>query len=219
MEIIYLGHSSFLIKTKKARVVIDPFDPQMVGLKFSKIKADIVTVSHNHHDHNRTDLIEGEPLIINLPGRFEKQEVKINGYSSFHDKNEGAERGKNILFKFTTENISILHCGDLGMVPKDNLFDKIGNVDILMLPVGGFYTISPQEAVQVVKKLEPALVLPMHYNQKGLNKAEFSQLAPVETFLKEMNVSEDLSWQDELVIKKTDLPEEITKIILLSVRN
>jgi len=219
MEIIYLGHSSFLIKTRKGRVVTDPFDPQIVGFGFPKVKADIVTISHHHHDHDRSDLVIGEPLVIDLPGRFEKQAVKINGYLSFHDKNQGAERGENVLFKLVNEAHSVLHCGDLGTILKDNLLDRIGNVDILMVPVGGFYTISPQEAVQLVRKIEPAIVLPMHYNQKGLNQKEFSQLFPVDIFLKEMNLNGNLSRLDKLMIKKADLLEEGTKVVLLAVKN
>lgn len=219
MEIIYLGHSSFLIKTKRARVVTDPFDPQMVGFKFPKIEADVVTVSHHHHDHDRSDLVTGEPLVIDLPGQFEKQGVKITGYLSFHDKSQGAERGENILFKLVSENISVLHCGDLGAILKDNFLDRIGNVDLLMIPVGGFYTISPQEAVQLVRKIEPAIVLPMHYNQSNLNQREFSHLAPLDVFLKEMNLNGNLSHLDKLVIKKTDLPEEGTKVVVLTIKN
>jgi len=219
MEIIYLGHASFLIKTKEAVIVTDPFDPQMVGLKFPKIKADIVTVSHQHHDHNRSDLVIGDPLVIDLPGKFEKQGVKIDGYPSFHDKSKGAERGKNILFNLISENISVLHCGDLGVIPNDSLLDKIGSVDVLMVPVGGFYTLNSQEAVQLVKKIEPVIVLPMHYNRQGLNQKKFSQLAPIDLFFKEMELSELPLQQDRLVIKKSELPEEGTKTIFLSIKN
>jgi L-ascorbate metabolism protein UlaG (beta-lactamase superfamily) len=151
MDIKYIGHASFFIKTKLSRVVTDPFDPK-IGLKFPKTEADIVTVSHHHSDHNFLSQITGDPLIIDWPGEFEKQQVRISGFSSFHDKQKGAERGENTLYKFETEGISILHCGDLGVVPDDNFINQIGEVDVLMVPVGGVYTIDANDAVDVIKK-------------------------------------------------------------------
>ncbi|MCX6730779.1 MAG: MBL fold metallo-hydrolase, partial [Candidatus Roizmanbacteria bacterium] len=142
MEIKYLAHSSFLIKTKDAKVVMDPFDPKFVGLKFSKQEADVVTISHAHKDHSYTELIEGTPLILTWPGQFEKKGVRIWGYSSFHDKVEGKERGENVMYKFESEGVSILHCGDLGAVPSDVQIDEIGDVDILLVPVGGKYALT-----------------------------------------------------------------------------
>ena len=107
MDIKYLGHSSFLIKTKTARIVTDPFDPEMVGLKFPKTEADVVTISHNHKDHNQFKNVSGingvDPLIIDMPGEFEKLGVRIFGFQSFHDKTHGSERGENIMYKFESE--------------------------------------------------------------------------------------------------------------------
>src|SRR3989344_3526841 len=157
MEIKYLGHASFLIKTKTAKLVTDPFDSDMVGLKFPKIEADVVTVSHGHKDHNQVKNVSGingaDPLIIDMPGEFEKMGVRIFGFQSFHDKTQGTERGENILYKFESEGISVLHCGDLGVVPEENFLELIGEVDILMVPTGGFYTINSDEAVQLVKRI------------------------------------------------------------------
>lgn len=153
MQIKYLGHASFFIKTKDARAVTDPFDPKMVGLKFPKTEADVVTISHHHPDHDKSDAVAGTPLVLDWPGEYEKNGVRIFGFKSFHDKNQGSERGENILFKFEAENVSILHCGDMGVVPDQALLDEIGDIDILMVPVGGFYTIGPEDAVEVVKKL------------------------------------------------------------------
>ncbi len=99
MEIKYLGHSSFLIKTKDAKIVTDPFDPIVTGIKFPKIEADVVTVSHDHRDHNQAKLVDGNPLIIDMPGEYEKKGVRIFGYRSYHDKKQGTERGEVILYK------------------------------------------------------------------------------------------------------------------------
>jgi len=209
MEIKYLGHSSFLIKTKEAKLVTDPFDPKMVEIKFPKIEADIVTVSHDHKDHNQEKLVNppiaGEKLLINLPGEFEKKGVRITGYLSFHDDKKGAERGENILYKIEADGVSVLHCGDLGFVPDDSFVDMIGGVDILMVPVGGVYTIDADQATRVIKKFEPSIVIPMHYG--------WDKLAQVSEFLKKMGM-EKIAPVPKLVIKPEELEEELKIVIL-----
>lgn len=200
MEIKYLSHSSFLVKTKDAKIVMDPFDPKIVGLKFPKQEADIVTISHEHKDHSYTDLIEGEPLILTWPGQFEKKGVRIWGLSSFHDKVQGKERGENVMYKFESEGISILHCGDLGVVPSDDQIDEMGDVDILLVPVGGKYTITAEEAIHLIKKVEPAIAIPMHYGRPDII---IEGLAPLDEFLKKMGVAQPESLE-KLVVKKED---------------
>lgn len=214
MEIKYLGHASFFIKTKDACVVTDPFNSD-IGVKFPKTEADIVTISHQHADHNNVSGVAGAPLIVEWPGEFEKNKVRIIGYKSYHDKKQGAERGENILYKIEAEGITILHCGDLGFVPDDKLLDEIGDVDILCVPVGGFYTINSAEAVELIKTMEPSIVIPMHYNHSHLNQETFANLAPVEDFLKKMNV-ENGSPLPKLVVKKEDLVEEEMKVVVLN---
>jgi L-ascorbate metabolism protein UlaG (beta-lactamase superfamily) len=200
MEIKYLSHSAFLIKTKDAKVITDPFDPKVVGLKFSKQDADVVTISHAHKDHSYTELIEGTPLILTWPGQFEKKGVRVWGYSSFHDKVEGKERGENVLYKFESEGISILHCGDLGTILSDTQIDEIGDVDVLMVPVGGKYTLTADEAIHLIKKVEPSIVIPMHYGRPDI---AIEGLAPLEEFLKKMGV-EQTEPLEKLVVKKED---------------
>ncbi len=223
MEIKYLGHSSFLIKTKTAKIVTDPFDPDIVGIKFPKTEADIITVSHQHKDHNHLKNITGingiEPLIINMAGEFEKMSVRIFGFQSFHDKTQGSERGENILYKFEAEGISVLHCGDLGMVPEESFLELIGEVDILMVPVGGFYTIDSEEAVQLVKKVEPSVVIPMHYYNPAFAKTSageqknFDQLTAVNEFTKKFGI-ENLVPIPKLVYKKEEIEQEMKVIVL-----
>ncbi|MEK7633826.1 MAG: MBL fold metallo-hydrolase [Patescibacteria group bacterium] len=213
MEIKYLGHSSFLIKTKTAKIVTDPYDQEMVGIKFPKTEADIVTVSHHHLDHDRANLVMGAPLIIDMPGEFEKMSVRIFGFQSFHDKTGGSERGENILYKFESEGISVLHCGDLGVIPEESFLELIGEVDILMVPVGGFYTIDSEEAVQLVKKVEPSVVIPMHYNHPKLNQKNFSQLAAVNEFTKKFGI-ENLTPIPKLVYKKEEIEQEMKVVVL-----
>jgi len=209
MDIKYLGHASFFIKSKDAKLVTDPFDPEMVGLKFPKTEADVVTISHNHKDHNQFKNVSGvnsvDPLIIDMPGEFEKMGVRIFGFQSFHDKTQGAERGENILYKFESEGISVLHCGDLGVIPEESFLETIGEVDILMIPVGGIYTIDAEEAVSLVKKIEPSIVIPMHYGS--------GKLAPVSEFTKKFGLDNPVPLP-KLVYKKEEIEQEMKVIVL-----
>ncbi|PIY68806.1 hypothetical protein COY90_03960 [Candidatus Roizmanbacteria bacterium CG_4_10_14_0_8_um_filter_39_9] len=214
MEIKYLGHSSFFIKTKDAKIVMDPFDPKIVGLKFPKIEADIVTVSHHHKDHDQTGSITGTPLILDWPGQFEKKGVRVWGFGTYHDKTKGSERGANTMFKFESEGVSVLHCGDLGQMLDDAFLEEVGDVDVLLVPVGGFYTIDATEAIELIKKVEPSIVVPMHYN-KGDWDVSNKELAPLSDFLKKIG-SEGSVPVDKLVIKREDLEEEM-KIVVMKV--
>lgn len=216
MEIKYLGHSSFQIKTKNARIVTDPFDTNTLGIKYPKVEADLVTLSHNHLDHNKADQVAGNPLIIDWPGEFEKNSVRVFGYQTFHDAENGAQRGENMMFKFETEDISILHCGDIGHALTSEFVDKIESVDILMIPVGGFYTIDAAQAVKIVKQIDPSIVIPMHYGHAALNQDNFGGLSPVEDFLKLMG-AENSEPVDKLIIKKEDLVAEDMKVVLMSI--
>lgn len=217
MEIKYLGHSSFLIKTKTAKIVTDPFDPEMVGIKFPKVEADVVTISHQHKDHNLFKSMSGingqSPLMIDMPGEFEKMGVRIFGFQTFHDKTSGSERGENIMYKFESEGISVLHCGDLGHIPEESFLDTIGEVDILMVPVGGFYTIDAEEAVNLVKKIEPSIVIPMHYNSEKLNQKNFDKLTPVNDFTKKFGL-DHIGPISKLIYKKEEIEQEMKVIVL-----
>lgn len=213
MTIKYLGHAAFLLKSKDGRLVTDPFDPTMVGLKFPKTEADIVTVSHGHQDHNATSQVTGGPLVIDWPGEFEKIGFRITGFKHFHDKEKGKERGENILYKIESEGLSVLHCGDLGVVPDDEFLDQVGEVDILLVPVGGFYTINSDEAVELVKKIEPQIVIPMHYGRRELNPKTFKDLTDVEEFVKKIGI-EPGRGESQLTVKKEDLEGEIKAIVM-----
>ena len=218
MDIKYLGHSSFLIKTKEARIVTDPFDSKMVGIKYPKVEADVVTLSHHHLDHDRAEQVGGNPLIIDWPGEFEKNSVRIFGYESFHDAEQGAQRGPNVMYKFEAEDISVLHCGDLGHALESGFVDKIEGVDILMVPTGGFFTIDAEAAVKVIKQIDPSIVIPMHYGHAALNQENFSGLQGVEEFLKLMGVT-SVEPVEKLVVKKDDLAAEDLKVVVMSITN
>ncbi len=214
MEIKYLGHSSFLLKTKDAKLVTDPFDSS-IGISFPKVEADVVTVSHHHPDHDNTKAVGGDPLIIDWPGEFEKKGIRVFGYKWYHDDKKGAERGENILYKIEAEGIVLLHCGDIGSIPSDDFLEEIGEVDIMFVPVGGFYTIDASTALQLVKKIDPSIVIPMHYNHDKLNQETFGKLAPLSTFLKETGV--EAAPLEKLTLKKEDISEEDMKVVTLTI--
>lgn len=209
MDITHLGHASFKIKGKKAAVVTDPYE-ESIGLKLPKTNADILTVSHAHRDHNATNLVGGEPFIVDGPGEYEIKGVKIAGVPSFHDAKEGGERGKNTIFNIKMDGLWICHLGDLGQNELTNSqMESIGGVDILLVPVGGVYTIDATTASKIVTELEPKVVIPMHYQEEGSN----IKLEPVEKFLKEMGAEKTQS-QTKLTISKEKLPDELEVVLL-----
>ncbi len=214
MDITYLGHSSFKIKTKSATIVTDPFDPKMVGLKFSGVEAEIVTSSHDHGDHNAAPLVTGIKKVVEGPGEYEISGVSIMGYPSFHDNEQGAQRGKNTIYVIEVDGLRLCHLGDLGHALSEDMVGEIGDIDILMIPVGGEFTIGPKEAVGIIGKIEPFFVIPMHYQEAGLNPDQFAKLEPVETFLKESGLTTETL--PKFSVKKEDIMEDQnTKVIVL----
>ena len=214
MDITYLGHSSFKLRAKSASIVTDPFDPQMLGLKYSGVEGEIVTISHDHKDHNAKDLVSGVKKVFSGPGEYEMMGVSIIGYPSFHDDKNGADRGKNIIFSIEVDGLQLAHLGDLGHAISDDLAGEMGAIDILMVPVGGEFTIGPKEASEVVGKIDPYFVIPMHYQMSGLNQDMFSKLQPLDPFLKEVGMTvENLP---KFSIKKEDITDDMSsKIVVL----
>jgi len=216
MDIYYLGHSSFRIKTKDAVLVTDPFDPKMVGLKYSGVEADIVTLSHHHEDHGRSDLVKGVRRVIDGPGEYEIMGISIIGFSSFHDNKKGAERGLNTIYVIEADGMRIAHLGDLGHELSQELIEDMGSIDIVMVPVGGTFTLGPEEAVNLVREIEPNFIIPMHYQMPGLNAQNFSKLLGVDVFLKELGIpTENLP---KLSVKREDLVEG-SKAFVLEVKS
>lgn len=217
MDILPLGLSSFRLRGKDAVVVTDPYDPDMVGLKFPKdTTSDIITVSHNHKDHNHTQAVKGvseDPIVISGPGEYEAKGVEILGVATFHDTKGGSERGKNTVYKIEIDGISIVHCGDLGHKLGDSEIDQLDGVDVVLIPVGGFYSLDAETAASVVTQLEPRVVIPMHYQRPGLNQKVFSSLAPVSLFLKEMG-KEGVTPVAKLKVTKDSLPQETQVVVL-----
>jgi L-ascorbate metabolism protein UlaG (beta-lactamase superfamily) len=159
MKIKWFGQSCFMITSENGtKVVTDPY-VNMLGYKLPEIEASIVTTSHNHKDHNNINAVKGSFEHIQGSGGFSQDEIKIKGVETFHDKASGAKRGKNTVYNFNIDDINVCHCGDLGHVLNANQIEDIGNVDILLLPIGGLVTINAANAVQVAKQLNPLLLL------------------------------------------------------------
>lgn len=213
MDIVHIGHSAFKIRSKKATLVTDPYDSQMTGLKFPKTEADIVTVSHHHHDHDYIEAITSEKIVIDGPGEYEIKGIKITGIQSFHDTLNGSERGKNTIYKIEADNVTIAHLGDLGHKLNDQLIEQLNGVDILLIPVGGFFSLDPNTASVIINSLEPSIIIPMHYLTDNLNKENFGKLVPVSEFLKVMG-KESISSIPKLSITKDKLNSEPQIIVL-----
>lgn len=222
MKIKYLGHSSFKIQGKTntgetVTVVTDPFNSKSVGIPYKKQEANIVTVSHQHEDHNFVENIKGTPnedyFLINTPGEYEISGLRIFGVRTYHDDKKGDERGQNTVFVFDFEEARVAHLGDLGHKLEGDALESLDNVDILLVPTGGFYTIDAATAINVAEAVEPKIVIPMHY-KTPMHTKEFEKISTLDEFKKEANgmISET---SDELVIKsKADLPTDLNIVYL-----
>ena len=181
-------------------IVTDPFDPTKLGLPFPKIDADVVTVSHQHQDHNFLAGIKGEYICFDSPGEYEIKTAEIRAIPGCHDDKDGLERGENTIFTYEVDGINLCHLGDQGKELSSEQLDKMDGVDILMIPVGGKYTIDAKQAAKVISEVEPKIVLPMHYKSGNM-----TDIDPIDTFLKEIGLEAKKS--DRLKILKKDLPE------------
>lgn len=208
MDISWLGHSCFRIKGKHATVITDPYPPTL-GYSLGKPTAHIVTISHQHLGHSYAQGIGGEPRLVTGPGEYEISSVLIVGIAAFHDGEKGKKRGKNTIYLMEVDEVSVCHLGDLGHVLTTEQVEELESVDILLLPVGGVSTINAPMAAEVVRQLEPKVVVPMHYKTEALNR----ELEPVERFLKEMGVRE-VNSQPKLSFAKTSLPATMQVFLL-----
>lgn len=217
MNIIWYGQSFFKIitprqKSEQVLISIDPFS-EKIGLKPPSFESDILLITHNHDDHNNKKAIKGKPFLIEGPGEYEIKEVFIQGISCFHDNVEGQKRGMSTIYTIETEEIKICHLGDLGqkeLTPEQ--VEKIGAIDILMIPIGGEYTINSKEAIKIINQIEPRIIIPMHYQIPKLKLDK--KLEEVGEFLKEMG-QKSTEIQKNLQIKKKNLPSEEMKVIVL----
>lgn len=216
MIITYIGHSCFKLQDKVGAegvtLTTDPYD-QSIGLKVPNFESDIVTVSHGHSDHSNVKALRGNPFIINTAGEYDYKGIGVHGVESFHDDKNGKDRGVNIVYRIEIDDISVSHLGDLGHVLDDKQLDLLVGTDILLIPVGGKFTLDAKKAVEVVSQVEPRIVIPMHYKTKDLNL----DIDGVDKFIKELGIR--ATEEDKLKIAKKDLPQEDMELVILNPQN
>ncbi len=214
MKIKYLGHASFLITTDQGtRIIFDPYESGAYGgaIGYGKIEeeADIVVTSHDHGDHNYTQDIRGAFTLINTAGTHAVKEVRLKELPTFHDTSQGKERGNNLISVLQADGLTLVHLGDLGHELDDQTLAKIGKVDVLLLPVGGFFTIDAAAAGKVMQALSPQVTIPMHYKTE---KCAFP-IAPVDEFLKDKKNIRVLK-EVEITLTQATMPSQPEIVVL-----
>lgn len=227
MQIIWHGQSCFEITTTPAKnsqvkIVIDPFSEE-IGLKLPKLEADVVLTTHEHLDHNNVKAVLGSPskvsskigkaspFLVDCPGEYEIKKVFIQGILSWHDDKEGKLRGPNTTYIVESEDLKLCHLGDFGQKDlTEEQLEKIGEVDILIIPIGGVYTISASQAIKIMSQIEPRIIIPMHYQIPKLKV----KLDGLDKFLKGLGIK-SIEPLAKFSIKKKDISPEEAKIIVL----
>jgi len=210
MEITWYGHSCFrLTERSMASVVTDPYDSSAIGYESLKLRADIVTVSHDANGHNHTSAVKGVSHVIDGPGEFEIGGVFITGVQTDTNGKKASDKPRNTLYVFDYDGLNVAHLGDLRQVPSQAEIEALGNVHIALVPVGGGQALNAAKAAEVVSLIEPNIVIPMHY----ATKAAKIQLEPLGKFLKEMGLTSH-DTQPSLKITRSALPDETHVIVL-----
>ena len=209
MKISLMGHACFLIETEKGiKIITDPYEPGSysgaVGYSPVNIEANIVTVSHQHYDHNYTKNFT-KAAIVDKEGKIKINGIDIEGIGSFHDKEKGALRGRNIIFVIETEGLKIVHFGDLGTL--NIAYDELNNTDIALAPIGGTFTLDAKEAETLLKKINPKIFIPMHFKTPKLK----FDISGVDEFLK----NKDYEKRDKLHVTKDSI-NSFKKIVVLN---
>lgn len=215
VDIWWHGQACFKVKGKGASLVFDPYDGDFTGLGKLKLNAEIVCISHDHRDHNNAAAVlpaedEQPPFIISGPGEYEKLGVNIVGIKSFHDDEDGAQRGLNTIYQVMIDEVNIVHLGDLGQKKlSQEQVEELSSCDVLLIPVGSVYTIGGKDAGDIIAQIEPKIIIPMHYKIDGLK----FDLEGVDTFLSAMG-KEKLEPVTKLSAARDRLPEEPEVVLL-----
>ena len=211
MKIRYLGHSCFeFTESTGTTIVTDPYGD--VGFSMPKTRAEAVTVSHPHFDHNNVKAVDGNPVIFDREGQYEIGGVDLTAIKSYHDDENGAKRGENLIFKFRMDGVEVCHLGDLGEECSSSLIEALLPIHVLLIPVGGNYTLDARQAKEYVDRIMPSYVIPMHYKTKGL---EIDVEKPDDFIdLFDEDDVEKLG-KSEIELFRDDVTEEQTKLILM----
>ena len=209
MEIDWFGHSCFRLREQGLTIITDPYD-KSIGYTLPRLRADIVTISHNAPGHAAATAIKGEPRVLTWPGEYEIKGVFITGVQTWRGADiRGAAKEENTVFVFEFEELTVCHLGDLSKVLTQAQVEAMPNVHVLLVPVGGGSALDASGAAEVISLLEPNIVIPMHYRTPYVTL----QLDPLSKFLKEMGVAEHAP-QESLRINRSDLPEETQVVVL-----
>lgn len=212
MDVTWLGHGCFRLRGRSAAVVTDPYPPA-VGLKLSRMDAEVVTVSHDHENHSYVQVIREGAYEIRGPGEYEVAGVSVIGIPTFHDADKGAKHGRNTVYLIEIDDVRVCHLGDLGHKLDDTEAEAVTSADVLLVPVGGEPAMNGAQAAEVVRQLEPRYVVPMHYAIPGLKL----KLEPLDRFLKEMGVTSSEP-QPKLAVQRSSVTEYETKVIVLEAK-
>jgi len=209
LDVTWLGHGCFRLRGRGAAVVTDPYPPA-IGLKLSRMDAEVVTVSHEHDNHNYTQVVRDGAYEIHGPGEYEVAGVSVIGVPTYHDEQKGAKHGRNTVYLIEIDDVRVCHLGDLGHKLDDSEAEAVASPDVLLVPVGGRSAINGAQAAEVVRQLEPRYVVPMHYAIPGLK----IELDTLDRFLKEMGVATSEA-QPKLSVQKSSVSEYETKVVVL----
>lgn len=205
----WFGHAFFLI-SDKTRVAIDPFK-DLEGYPNPSVSAEVVLVTHGHFDHSKVEIVQGKPQIVKGNGKKSAKGIEFTGVKTYHDEQKGSQRGENTIFTFELGGIKFAHCGDLGHILSQDQLRELGKVEVLMIPVGGYYTIDATSAWQNVEKIKPKIVIPMHYKQPFMGPS--FPIDKVDIFLQGKKNVNRLE-KNILVLEKDKLPQETTIYVL-----
>lgn len=217
MKIQWLGHACFLLTSEGGtRIITDPYTPGAFGLDYGPIaqEADIVTVSHDHADHNDVADVKGKPQVVSGVGSHEAKGIRFKGVATYHDTATGSQRGPNTLFCFAVDGVNVCHAGDLGHDLDDSAVAEAGPVDVLLVPVGGNFTVDATVANSVCEKLKPKIVIPMHFrNDRCPNfpVAGVDEFAGMRSSVKRPDAS-------EVTVSKDELPATAETVVLRPAR-
>ena len=215
MEVTWYGHSCFRLRDRDATVVTDPFD-KTLGYELPRIRADIVTVSHDHPHHNHAIAARGEFKVVDSPGEYEIKSVFITGIATHPSgrrrrdtsNGDGGDE-RNVIFVFEFDGLTVCHLGDLAQVPTQTQVEALSNVDVLLVPVGGSTSLNAAQAAEIISLIEPFIVIPMHYKTGAISL----KLDAVSKFLKEMGTPR-IEPMDVLKVTKSSLPQETQVVVL-----
>jgi L-ascorbate metabolism protein UlaG (beta-lactamase superfamily) len=212
LDITWYGHGCFRLRGKGAAAVTDPYPPSL-GPRLPRLEADLVTVSHPHENHSYVRTVVKDPFVIDGAGEYEVAGVTVVGVPTYHDTRRGEEHGRNTVYVIEVDDVRICHLGDLGHTLDDATLERVGNIDVLLVPVGGGRSLDAVRGAEVVRQLEPRFVVPMHYAVPGLR----TEMQPVDRFLQEMGVAE-VQTQPRLQVQPSSASDMEAKVVVLEPR-